>query len=561
MKLPSEQLRADRLAAGPRSREESRLDAERGDGADSRAAEEAHALQHQQVINHANRMLCGSAYRRGMRSGLDLLDKLRGGRCKARSPEANLDLEQIAVHSSNTVLDTLSFSVAALGVLLAQVALLLKSMNELTVDALNGGISWSLIGVVVLGVFGAGLMAFEGVYLRWANARRFLRSDYLPGAHKQPPKSGAMEKWSLARWLRNQVLSADAVQNVVTFGGYTPFVGAGGKISGWVMTVERKPDPSTLEEGEDEGRRISISVEDFYGTVDEAMEKVQLPRLQRSSVLLVKGAELDADGEVLARLGERPVSRLPESRLMELGQRELTSGMRFYRLYRYVDTARDMVLSYYLRFYNVGAVTFIEASAFTLTGVDRERFELASLLEDTRLARALKTAALTLVYLTGLYGLVALANVNVFVSQLLEWSEQDARHQRAIQAREKYNYGITKTFRESVAAPFYQDYYGVQDLTMYWRSIEESVLHGVVELLEHHGVDVSQFKEQATTVINSGIMVSGGEFTATQVTAGTGASSIMKSNEDGASKPSLMQRAAQQARAAKGPAGSAGAQA
>ncbi|NMO13957.1 hypothetical protein HPC49_08865 [Pyxidicoccus fallax] len=544
---------------------ESPLEEARGDGADSRADAEARALQHQQVINHANRMLSGSAYRRGMLSGLDLLGKLRGGRCKARSPEANLDLEQIAVHASNAVLSTLSFSVAALVVFIAQVVLLLASLNALTVDALDGGVSWGLLGswmgIFVLGLFGAGLMAFEGVYLRWANARRFLRSDYMPGAHEPPSKSGAMEKRSLARWLRNQVLSADAVQNVVTFGGYAPFVGAGGKISGWVMAVERKPDPSTLEEDEDEGRRISISVEDFYRAVDEAMEKAQLPRLQRSSVLLVKGAELEADGEVLARLGERPVSRLPEHRLMELGQRELTSGMRFYRLYRYVDTARDMVLSYYLRFYNVGAVTFIEASAFTLTGVDRERFGLASLLDDNRLTRALKTAVWTLVLLTGLYGLVALSNVSIFVSQLLEWRRQDARHQRAIKAREKYNYGIAQTFRESVAAPFYQDYYGVQDLTMYWRSVEECVLHGVVELLEERGIDVSQFKEQATTVINSGIMVSGGEFTATQVTAGTGASSIMKSDDKGASKAGLMKRASQQVKAAKGAARSAGASA
>jgi hypothetical protein len=542
MELPLKPPLAPRQAAEGRSPPES--SPKRSDG-DGHPEEDARARQHQEVINHANRMLSGSAYRRGLRSGLDLLGKLRSGRCKARSPEANLDLEQIATHASRSVLITLAFSAAALGIFVLQRLLMLASGAAVMGDGVYVWMGASLPSVI-LTLIGSGLIAYELIYLRWANARRFLRRDYMPGEHKHVLRPERMKEHSLAGWLKNQILDADAVQNVVTFGGYTPFVGAGRRISGWTMAVERKPDPAALDEDEEERHHIDIPVADFYRAVDEAVEKAQLPRLQVSSLLFVKGEELEADGEVLTQLGKRPASRLPDGRLLGLGQGDLTSGMRFYRSYRYIDTARDMMLSYYLRFYNVGAVTFIEGTAYTLTSVDQERYGLAPLLDDTLLTRELKTAGAMLVLAPfGLYALVALFHLGLFLSKLLAWRQQDARHQRAIQAREKYNYGVTTTFRESVAAPFYQDYYGVQDLTMYWRSIEEAVLNGVVELLESKGVDVSQFKEQATTVINSGIMVSGGQFTATQVSAGTGSTSIMQSDAAETSKTGMRARVAQ----------------
>ncbi|WP_375769383.1 hypothetical protein NR798_00455 [Archangium gephyra] len=485
---------------------------------------EQSARQYAQVINKANRMLCGSAYKRGLWSGLALLGALRRGYWVAPSPENNLDLEQISIHACRAVRSTLLFSMAALGTLLGQ--LLLVGFSLVAADkSLNTGPSvFALMGAsfgfIVLNLLGAGLVAYEWWYLRWANARRFLSRNFQPGAPVR-------EVGAISGWFRRWVLNMDLSQNVVVFGGYEPFLGSGGKVSGWTLAIERKPPQDSM----DPGQRISIPVEDFYHAVDEAVDRMQLPHLQTKSLLLVRGWTLKPDGEVLVRAETQPISQLPEEKLWRLGHGDLSSEKRFYRLYRYLDTARDMTLSYYLRFYNVGAVTFVEGSTYLLTSVDESRYGLKPLLRGSRAGRVGMTGLLTLLlFPLNAYVFVALYNVFRFLARLYTWHREDASQRRAIRDGEQYSYGVARSFRERVASPFYHDYYGVQDLTMYRHAIDDAALGSIKELLREHGVDVSRFEEQATTIINSGIMVSGGQFTATQAVAGSGAMSVIRSN-------------------------------
>jgi hypothetical protein len=58
-------------------------------------------------------------------------------------------------------------------------------------------------------------------------------------------------------------------------------------------------------------------------------------------------------------------------------------------------------------------------------------------------------------------------------------------------------------------------------------AIQQAVLDGTVKLLKQYGVDASQFEQVANTIVNTGIMVSGGNFSASQVAAGSGASAVV----------------------------------
>jgi hypothetical protein len=144
------------------------------------------------------------------------------------------------------------------------------------------------------------------------------------------------------------------------------------------------------------------------------------------------------DGVVLHDYLTSPIKTLSEEDIWRIGQRDLTSGKRAYRMYRYVDIARDMVLSYFLRFYNVGSITFIEASAYTLTSVDRQRFSLSPYLKDNQAIRLLKTVLLTLLLsVFSLYVLVAIYNVGKFVVNLYRWRSHDGRQRRVARSREE----------------------------------------------------------------------------------------------------------------------------
>jgi hypothetical protein len=190
------------------------------------------------------------------------------------------------------------------------------------------------------------------------------------------------------------------------------------------------------------------------------------------------------------------------------------------------------VLSYFLRFHNVGSITFVESSAHILPGIDRQRFSLQPVLKGSKIFQLAKmlSAAFLLLLIPGIYALVALIYLGIFAWNAISWRLDDRRRLRAIDLQEEYNYGHAQTFRESIAAKNYQSYYGVQDLTMYWKSIDGAIFASLIRLLKRYGVDTSQFEEAAKTIINTGVMVSGGNFSATQVAAGIGATAVQRTN-------------------------------
>lgn len=499
------------------------------------------ASRESQNLN-TTRLLSGSAYRRGIFSGFDLLNRLRSSPYKAQSPEATLDLDQITSHAVQAVAISVSFAIVAVVIWLVQLFfLVLYNHNKYHYYYESNEFLWFL--VVALNIAGSGIVAYELVYLRWSIPRRFLRRYYKPN-----PQIGVFKLLTkpVSRFLKQQhIIQPNPSQNVITFAKY-PFLGAGKEISQWTTAIDRKPKPSQnknqAELSQSSEERIQIPVNEFYSTADSEIAKLQLADLEQLSLLFVDGFELSADGKILNQTRPSPESNLPEEQVWNLGEGNLSEERRAYRVYRYTDTERDQVFSYFLRFYNLGSITFVEASTHVLFNIDRQLFSLTWTLNEGNFCKIVKTFLVALfffliAYFTGYYlsgyFLVGFFYLGVFVRQLLTWSSEDKRTRTEAEFQEEYNYGLFQTFRESISDESYGSYYGIQDLIMYWKSINQAVLTSMIEVLKRHEVDTSQFQEMATNIINQGVMVSGGNFTAKQVTAGANSTSIM-SNISGA---------------------------
>ncbi|MBK7920022.1 MAG: hypothetical protein IPJ94_27950 [Chloroflexi bacterium] len=466
----------------------------------------------QEVTNRSTRMIAGTAYKNGLTGSLDLLNRLRSGPHKANSPESGLDLDIIAGHAANAASITLAFSVAGIVMWILGWLLLINTLSFLA---------------IIFHFIGSALIIYEMIYLRWSNARLFLRHNYdstlKPDAKFLKPLSTMFEHQILQK-----TIQPEPNQNVITFGGYRPFLGAGIRISGWTLSIERKP---AKDSNADHNTHINIPLHQFYQAADEAVKNLELRDIKQNLCLFVNGYELEPDEVLLKSRDSHPLATLPEERIQDFFDSDLLIDKRAYQLFSYHDKVRDNLLSYFLRFYNIGAITFVETSVHTLTNVDQSRYSLSSLLDESATIKVIKTAFFTLLLavLYSIYVIPALFNVYRYGSTLLAWRGEDKRQKQSAKSAEEYNYGLVQTFRESVAAPFYQNYFGVQDLTMYWKTLDEAVLSSIVKTLKNHGVEVSKFEEQAAGIINNGVMVTGGEFTANQVAAGKGAASIMGS--------------------------------
>lgn len=370
----------------------------------------------------ATRLLSGSAYRQGMLGGFFLLNRLRSDPYKSRSPETGLDLNEIARHASQSIALSL---VVAIAILLLWVVRFLEAFSQISTYGIFGISSLALLfsSTGFLDWLGAFVVASERVLWRWLIARQFLKRNYRSNFRIDFLNS-------VARYFQKRTLQPEPLQNVITFSSFKPFLGAGVKIFEAAEAIERKPKDAQL--GEDI-EHIEIPVYEFYQAIDKAVASLKMPNLEVSSQLFVNGFELDSDGIILPQPQSRPTSILPEQQIWTLGQSDLSSDRRMYRVYRYIDTARDSSLSCFVRFYNIGGITYYELSAYLLLAIDRRRFSLTPLLSDNLFFRLVKTTALTiLLVFFKLYLWIALWYAALFIINVIGWWRSERQQRLAV---------------------------------------------------------------------------------------------------------------------------------
>ena len=532
----------------------------------------------QKSLITSTRLLSGYAYMGGITTGLELLNQLRADPYKATIPaDPSLDLDEIITHSAQAVAISLASALTAIG--LIAIASWLMWLFELEPNFLK---SFAIVGILIL--------VIELNYLRWFNACRFLNNNY---RKNQKFRLNFLD--SIVNFLKHSIIKSEEHQNIITFSGSNPFLGAGEQISGssWTIPIARREKQENDKHRQGTLKYIDISVYEFYQAVVQEIEKQNLPNLQNISRLFVDGFELEPDGKILTHPTSRPAVKTLDDPLFLQESHQPASKQRAYQVYRYVDQQRDYILSHFLRFYNAGTITFVESSAYILTGIDRQRFSLISLLEDPKL-KLLKTIAIVGILIALLSFTPTLLSVTVtvffslwYVAQYMFnvylWRLNDEQQKRAAKFQEEYSYGLEQTFREYIAEPLnlenkknrnnrdkykpkipinklrrnplgwllliiispillilyflnsYRqvdldlkvnlDYYGTQDVLMYWKAIQESIFKGTRRLLKRKGVDTTDFESSVSGIVNNGVMLNANNITNSQIAGGAGSNS------------------------------------
>lgn len=546
----------------------------------------------------STRLLCGYAYKEGVFGGFELLNQLRTDPYKGKFAKSSIDTDQVTRHSTQSILLSVLVASAVLFVALLQWVAIAASGQTVAAVLLSLP-PWLMTLAVVSGL----VMGFETVYLRWAIARKFLKKRYDKTFSIKPLEP-------LSNYFRQGIYHPIDEQNVIVFGSYAPFVGAGEAIpaSRWTVPVARALSNPEMSNGLltasvdseflGQERYVDIPVNEFYETVDHEVESLNLPGLQKTSQLFVDGFELGVDGKILDSPTARPAAVYLDDPTRNEEQQESGSRLRSYRLYRYIDVERDYILSHFLRFHNAGEVTFIESSAYILTGIDRRRYSLVSTLDDSHLTRIIKAIfAGIFLGVTQLYIALAGWYVGCFIYNVLAWRWNDMKQRRAAELQEEYNYGIEQTLREYVAEPLNMDenrklhlnhrsgqqpsfltslnlrkifsnpillgsvfllgpvllpfaafitavmwflnlykktigtfstnldYYGTQDVFLYWKAIQDAIFSGAIKLLKEYDVDTTALEGISTQIISNSVTVSAGNITGSQVVIGSDISS------------------------------------
>ncbi len=312
----------------------------------------------------------------------------------------------------------------------------------------------------------------------------------------------------------------DEQNNVVIYEGFNPFVGGGNELNGWSLSIDLTRPSSAL--GVEEPVK-ALDTDQLYDALCQSTRALGLPNVDIKDLLFINGAEIRDKKTLLPNAYARPVANLSAEDFTAFYEQH-PKQTRHYKLIQVRDWSDDLILSFYVRLSRQGSNLFVETSRFLLPPVASKYRKLDTLSEQSlwlRLSIGLIALLFGVYYAIYAAGFLVLRGVGRLFKALGRL--RNTEH-KAIRSNPQFNYGAKASFREVVAGEVYQHYFQKLDKELYVKTLERSLLDTLVVQLEAHNIDSTDLAERKTTIINSGVIVSGGDVKANALAVGAQAS-------------------------------------
>ncbi|MET0339878.1 MAG: hypothetical protein ABW252_02710 [Polyangiales bacterium] len=308
-------------------------------------------------------------------------------------------------------------------------------------------------------------------------------------------------------------------QNLVVYGAFTPFIGAGVDLGGWSVAIAiDKPKENLL--GTPQVQPFTTS--ELYAEMDGYVNALRLDRMAQHDVYFTSGATIRDDRALLPNVYGEPTQRLNDlsaERLRLRGDRKV----RHYRCYRVLDWGGDLALSYYIRCALRGNTLFVETKRFILPPMATKYRSI----DDVVHVRFKEWAATTTKAL--FLGPICVAAAPIFIAaqvgdKVHGWLRTKEKERREeIDRCPQYNFGAKHCLRQDMASEHYHHYFQLIDGDFYNKVLQREILDGLVDFLDQHGIDTTDLRDRQTTILNSGLIVQGGDVRADAISVGPGA--------------------------------------
>jgi hypothetical protein len=276
--------------------------------------------------------------------------------------------------------------------------------------------------------------------------------------------------------------------------------------------------------GDETAVPLLVEIGDLYQRVGDEIGVLNLERVTVEDKVYVNGQDIRGDQRFLTNPLARPRVKVDPG-VITTAMQQGSHQVRHYRCIRVVDWSGELVLSIFLRFSKLSHNLFVEASYFLLTPV-KEKYHSV----DTMAAKpSFRKFAEFFVYsaLVSIFLLIwaAFKVLTKLQHSLTHWS-QKREERKTILENPSFDYGATFSIRQWASSESYRRYFQMLDKEMYLKVLEKNILDSILSFLEERNVDVSDLKQRQTTILNNGVMISGGSLSADSLAVGQGARSV-----------------------------------
>ncbi|WP_010472858.1 hypothetical protein [Streptomyces somaliensis] len=339
------------------------------------------------------------------------------------------------------------------------------------------------------------------------------------------PRPGAVEPWAAARI----AAVADAQRgNVRCYSGFSPFVGHGRRESEWTLSVPLLPaEPERAVAGFDAWDVVTR----LRRRLAEAAGALPAPtapgsrggaELTVEDRVFVSGRDLAGDERFLPDPLRPPATRLPEEAVRRIALRP-DGAARHYLASHLPLWGGEVVPSHLLHVAVADGTLHLRCERYVLGPVRRD-LHAVDLLPPASAGgtgrRALLPGALRR---TG--GALWRAPRSCLADALAEHRRPRRLRSELRAAREDpaFDRGARLSVREAVQGPEYFHHFQPVDARHTLDALDRHALAAVRDFLEEHGVDTADFRTQSQTILNHGVLQTGGVSVVGNQAVGTGA--------------------------------------
>jgi hypothetical protein len=425
------------------------------------------------------RLMCAAAYVDGT-FAQDVVEEVVEERHRAVRIPPGVDIATVAKYClaarrQKAIRDT----ILAVDVLLTVVLFLLR-----------GSVIWLLIGF---------LIAWAAVLWDKWSSTHYIVVKRLGARSFDPQQAPEPSEPALAR--RVEELAESQNGNLTVYSGFLPFSCAGSDLGGWSFVVDLRKGKNQL------GERATpqpLEVSELYDEVERTLHELAIPNLEIADQLFVSGADIREDRSLLPDPLARPVWNLPEEEL-ERFIHASTHRIRHYKCIRVMDWRGELVVSLFLRFSIRNGRLFCELSHFLLAPLKAELHRIDGMGARLELRHVLEIVTQSLFMTPGL----SLRSVLRLIFMPFSHRKR-AKRTRQVERDPFFDYGAACTALDRARSTQYSRYFQRLDKEMYVKVLERTVLDTITDVLDRHGVDTDELAERRSTIINQGIMMSGG---------------------------------------------------
>jgi hypothetical protein len=343
--------------------------------------------------------------------------------------------------------------------------------------------------VVLLLLLAAWLTVGIEKYENSFGAVRDLRPDRFNPDQIASPASNNYVGQQLAR-----IAAVGELGNVTVYSKFPPFVGYGTITSSWSFAVD-----VTRPLGD--ARPRPFSVHKVYDYVKAGLDELDWPGMEIMDRVMVNGRDIKDDRRFLPDPHAGPVTDI-DADLMRNLMASPEERARPYLTIGMTGWQGDLAVTIFIRFLLSRTDLFVEA-AHTVVAPLRAEYKAVDGEPDIDPGKFF-----------ALIGGSLIGTIPRLLGSVPRMWHVAGTERRREQKRRRVagagDYGALLSIREEAADTKWQRYFQIFDDARYVKVIEQRIFRSLLEFLEEHDIDASSLVNRTNTVVNNGVMVTGG---------------------------------------------------